>query len=110
MGMAVENKEISFDTMQQDLQIGADDIEAFVTDVVRTKMVYYKSDQTQRKVVVSHSTHRTFGKQQCQQLYDTMPGNKTWTKWKTAFWVFLTPEFLLCIILFFLENLNHSKT
>lgn len=77
MGMAVENKEISFDTMQQDLQIGADDIEAFVTDVVRTKMVYYKSDQTQRKVVVSHSTHRTFGKQQCQQLYDTMPGNKT---------------------------------
>ena len=53
MGMAVENKEISFDTMQQDLQIGADDVEAFVTDVVRTKMVFYKSDQTQRKVVVS---------------------------------------------------------
>ena len=52
MGMAVENKEISFDTMQQDLQIGADDIEAFVTDVVRTKMVYCKIDQTQRKVVV----------------------------------------------------------
>lgn len=53
MGMAVENKEISFDTMQQELQIGADDVEAFVTDVVRTKMVFYKSDQTQRKVVVS---------------------------------------------------------
>uniref|UniRef100_A0A5F9CZ36 PCI domain-containing protein n=1 Tax=Oryctolagus cuniculus TaxID=9986 RepID=A0A5F9CZ36_RABIT len=30
MGMAVENKEISFDTMQQELQIGADDVEAFV--------------------------------------------------------------------------------
>lgn len=32
MGMAVENKEISFDTMQQELQVGADDVEAFVID------------------------------------------------------------------------------
>lgn len=32
MGMAVENKELSFDTMQQELQIGADDVEAFVID------------------------------------------------------------------------------
>ncbi|KAM7317032.1 hypothetical protein ACRRTK_023334 [Alexandromys fortis] len=46
--------------------------EAFVIDAVRTKMVYCKIDQTQRKVVVSHSTHRTFGKQQWQQLYDTL--------------------------------------
>ncbi|NXR99219.1 EIF3M factor, partial [Oxylabes madagascariensis] len=52
MGMAVENKEISFDTMQQELQIGADDVEAFVIDAVKTKMVYCKIDQTQRKVVV----------------------------------------------------------
>ncbi|KAJ6665148.1 hypothetical protein lerEdw1_005379 [Lerista edwardsae] len=72
MGMAVENKEISFDTMQQELQIGADDVEAFVIDAVKTKMVHCKIDQTQRKVVVSHSTHRTFGKQQWQQLYDTL--------------------------------------
>ncbi|KAB0357247.1 hypothetical protein FD754_001403 [Muntiacus muntjak] len=73
MGMAVENKEISFDTMQQELQIGAEDAEAFVIHVVRTKMIYYKIDQTQRKVVVSHSTHQTFGKQQWQHLYDTVP-------------------------------------
>lgn len=72
MGMAVEFKEISFETMQQELQIEADDVEAFVIDAVRTKMVYCKIDQTQRKVVVSHSTHRTFGKQQWQQLYDTL--------------------------------------
>lgn len=32
MGMAVEFKEISFDTIQQELQIGADDVEAFVID------------------------------------------------------------------------------
>lgn len=87
MGMAVEFKEISFDTMQQELQIGADEVEAFVIDgkrliipspfglrgnleaggvshafpptsppfpAVRTKMVYCKIDQTQRKVVVRY--------------------------------------------------------
>uniref|UniRef100_A0A8C5QSK5 Eukaryotic translation initiation factor 3 subunit M n=1 Tax=Leptobrachium leishanense TaxID=445787 RepID=A0A8C5QSK5_9ANUR len=72
MGMAVENKEISFDTMQQELQIGADDVEAFIIDAVKTKMVYCKIDQTQKKIIVSHSTHRTFGKQQWQQLYDIL--------------------------------------
>ena len=35
MGMAVENKEISFDTMQQELQIGADDVEAFVIESLK---------------------------------------------------------------------------
>ncbi|KAJ1177639.1 hypothetical protein NDU88_002891 [Pleurodeles waltl] len=72
MGMAVESKEISFDTIQQELQIGADDVEAFVIDAVKTKMVYCKIDQTPKKVIISHSTHRTFGKQQWQQLYDTL--------------------------------------
>ncbi|KAM9301580.1 eukaryotic translation initiation factor 3 subunit M [Gastrophryne carolinensis] len=72
MGMAVENKEISFDTIQQELQIGAEDVEAFVIDAVKTKMVFCKIDQTQKKVVVSYSTHRTFGKQQWQQLYDIL--------------------------------------
>ncbi|KAM5138681.1 eukaryotic translation initiation factor 3 subunit M isoform 1-T1 [Mantella aurantiaca] len=75
MGMAVENKEISFDTIQQELQIGADDVEAFIIDAVKTKMVFCKIDQTQKKVVVSYSTHRTFGKQQWQQLYDIL---NTW--------------------------------
>ncbi|KAM8939801.1 eukaryotic translation initiation factor 3 subunit M isoform 1-T1 [Pelodytes ibericus] len=75
MGMSVENKEVSFDTIQQELQIGADDVEAFVIDAVKTKMVYCKIDQTQKKVVISHSTHRTFGKQQWQQLYDIL---NTW--------------------------------
>ena len=46
MGMAVENKEISFDTMQQELQIGADDVEPFIIYAVQTKIVYWKIDQT----------------------------------------------------------------
>lgn len=43
MGMAVEFKEISFDTMQQELQIGADDVEAFVIDGTRTSAYINKS-------------------------------------------------------------------
>lgn len=35
MGMASEFKEISFDTMQQELQIGAEDVEAFIIDGTR---------------------------------------------------------------------------
>lgn len=38
MGMAVEFKEISFDTMEQELQIGAEDVEAFVIDGTRTSL------------------------------------------------------------------------
>lgn len=38
MGMAVEFKEISFDTMEQELQIGADDVEAFVIDGTSTSL------------------------------------------------------------------------
>lgn len=41
MGMAVENKEISFDTMQQELQIGADDVEAFVIDGKNRSTIIY---------------------------------------------------------------------
>lgn len=37
MGMAVEYKEISFDTMEQELQIGAEDVEAFVIDGTNTQ-------------------------------------------------------------------------
>ncbi|KAK1336311.1 hypothetical protein QTO34_004116 [Cnephaeus nilssonii] len=43
----MENKEISLDIMQQELQIGVD-------DSMKTKMAYCKIDQTPRKVVISH--------------------------------------------------------
>uniref|UniRef100_A0A673MJV8 Eukaryotic translation initiation factor 3 subunit M-like n=1 Tax=Sinocyclocheilus rhinocerous TaxID=307959 RepID=A0A673MJV8_9TELE len=52
--------------------LGEYSLNVFIGFTVRTKMVYCKIDQTQRKVVVSHSTHRTFGKQQWQQLNDTL--------------------------------------
>ncbi|XP_054761977.2 eukaryotic translation initiation factor 3 subunit M-like [Lytechinus pictus] len=68
MGMAVDVKEISFDTLQQELKMSEDDVEGFVIDVVKSKMAKAKIDQLQNKVHVSFVTHRTFGRQQWQQL------------------------------------------
>ncbi|XP_041471834.1 eukaryotic translation initiation factor 3 subunit M-like [Lytechinus variegatus] len=68
MGMAVDVKEISFDTLQQELKMSEDDVEGFVIDVVKSKMAKAKIDQLQNKVNVSFVTHRTFGRQQWQQL------------------------------------------
>ena len=40
MGMAVEFKEISFDTLQQELQTDAEDVEAFVIDGIGHRYSY----------------------------------------------------------------------
>lgn len=53
MGMAVEFKEISFDTMQQELQIGAEDVEAFVIDGISPQIKHFLL--TMKWKVVSNS-------------------------------------------------------
>ena len=40
--------------------------------VLRTKTVTAKIDQMQRKVIISATTHRTFGRQQWQVLHQTL--------------------------------------
>lgn len=51
MGMAVEFKEISFDTMQQELQIGADDVEAFVIDGKK----HFTSNKPSLSILIKHA-------------------------------------------------------
>uniref|UniRef100_A0A2R5LFH7 Eukaryotic translation initiation factor 3 subunit M n=1 Tax=Ornithodoros turicata TaxID=34597 RepID=A0A2R5LFH7_9ACAR len=68
--MAESQKEISFDTLQQELQL--EEVEAFVVDALRTRMISAKINHTGRKVVVISTIHRTFGRQQWQQLKDTL--------------------------------------
>ncbi|XP_072034861.1 eukaryotic translation initiation factor 3 subunit M-like [Amphiura filiformis] len=69
LSMAVEQKEIPYATIEQDLKISEDQIEEFVIDVIKTRMARGKIDQLQKKVNISYVTHRTFGKQQWQQLH-----------------------------------------
>lgn len=68
MQMAEGQKEISYDTIVEELQIGRDDVEPFVFDVLRTKLVRAKIDQLNKKVLVQSTMHRTFGRPQWEQL------------------------------------------
>ena len=72
MQIAEGKSEISFETIKQELQLPANDIEAFIIAVVRTSAVKVKIDQMSERVLIGTTTHRTFGKQQWQQLYEQL--------------------------------------
>ncbi|KAJ8023927.1 Eukaryotic translation initiation factor 3 subunit M [Holothuria leucospilota] len=72
MGMAVDQKELSFDQIEQALKMQEEEVERFIIEVVKSKMAQVKIDQKNRKVFVSYVTHRTFGKHQWQQLRDIL--------------------------------------
>lgn len=72
MQLAEGNTEMSFDTIQKELQIDEDQVEAFIIDVLKTKLVRARMDQAARKVYISSTMHRTFGIAQWQQLRDIM--------------------------------------
>lgn len=72
MQLAEVKSEIAFDAIQQELVLEADQVEAFIIDVLRTKAVKAKIDQPARRVLVSVTTHRTFGRPQWQQLSEQL--------------------------------------
>ncbi|KAG9511269.1 Eukaryotic translation initiation factor 3 subunit M, partial [Fragariocoptes setiger] len=79
MQMAESKKEISYETICEELQLEHDNVEPFVIDVLRTKLVRAKVDQLGRKVLVQSTMHRTFGRPQWQQLRDIL------SDWKNNF-------------------------
>ncbi|XP_076369952.1 eukaryotic translation initiation factor 3 subunit m [Tachypleus tridentatus] len=72
MQMGETKKEISFETIQKELHLTFEEIESFVIDVLRTKLVRAKIDHVNKKVLVSSTMHRTFGKSQWQQLREVL--------------------------------------
>ncbi|CAK9804893.1 Eukaryotic translation initiation factor 3 subunit M [Anthophora plagiata] len=77
MQLAETNPEMSFDTIQEELQINEDEVESFIIDVLKTKLVRARMDQAGRKVLISSTMHRTFGKPQWMQLRDLLAAWKT---------------------------------
>lgn len=77
MQIAETKKDIPFETLQRELQINAEMVELFVIDALRTRMVRAKIDQMNRRVLVSSTIHRTFGKPQWQYLREIL------TQWKS---------------------------
>lgn len=88
MQLAENRKEITFEQVQKELQLTENEVEPFIIDgkcvkavfrpnrvvhaVLKTKLVRAKIDQLSKKILVSSTMHRTFGKPQWQQLRDTL--------------------------------------
>jgi len=76
MQIAEKTKEIKFESIESELQLKPEEVEAFIVDVLRTRLVKAKVDQVNRKVFVSSTMHRTFGKPQWNMLRSIL------SKWK----------------------------
>lgn len=72
MQLAESNPEMTFQQLQSELQIGENDVEPFIIEVLKTKLVRARMDQKARKVHISSTMHRTFGRPQWQQLRDLL--------------------------------------
>ncbi|CAB3363175.1 Hypothetical predicted protein [Cloeon dipterum] len=72
MQLAESSSEMNFSKIQQELQLEEGEVESFVIDVLKTKLVRARMDQSSKKVYVSSTMHRTFGRQQWQQLNDLL--------------------------------------
>jgi len=73
MSMSVgDSKVIPFTEIQLHLQLAPEDVENFIIEVIKAKMVRCKVDQMNKTVTVSAAQMRTFGKAQWQQLHDRL--------------------------------------
>jgi len=72
MQLAESNPEVSFDELQKELQITEPEVEPFIIEVLKTKLVRARMDQKARKVHISSTMHRTFGRPQWLQLHELL--------------------------------------
>lgn len=74
---AENQKEVSFDTIEKEMQISGDEIESFIIEAVRTKMIRCKIDHLARKVIIDSTVQRTFTKQHWKSLQDKLEAWKS---------------------------------
>jgi len=77
MQLAENRSEISFAEIQHSIQLKEDEVEEFLIDVIKTKLVRAKLAQGDGIVFVSSTMHRTFGPGDWQQLHQLL------IQWKT---------------------------
>jgi len=68
MSLAEDSSIISFETIQQQVQVNADQVESFLLELFGTKFVRGRMDQAAKKVNISSTMYRTFSKQRWQTL------------------------------------------
>lgn len=72
MQLAESNPEMSFSLLKDELQIEESEVESFIIEVLKTKLVRARIDQKEHKVHISSTMHRTFRIAQWQQLHDLL--------------------------------------
>lgn len=72
MQLAESNPEMTFVQLTKELQIAENEVEPFIIEILKTKLVRARLDQANRKVYISSTMHRTFGKPQWIQLRDLL--------------------------------------
>merc|ERR1719310_2509713 len=72
MQLAENRSEITFEEIQSSIQVGEEDVEMFLIDVIKTKLVRAKLAQDTGIVYVSSTMHRTFGPGEWQQLHQLL--------------------------------------
>jgi len=77
MQMAENRSEITFKEIQEAMQLNENEVEEFLIEVIKTRLVRAKISQGDGVVYVSSTMHRTFGKADWQQLHSLLSGWKT---------------------------------
>jgi len=77
MQLAETQSEISFPEIQKHMQINEDDVEDFLIDLLRTRLVRAKIDGPNQMVHVTSAMHRTFTQQHWSNLHSLL------TNWKS---------------------------
>jgi translation initiation factor 3 subunit M len=72
MQLAESNPEMTFSLLKDELKIEEDEVEGFIIEVLKTKLVRARIDQKAQKVHISSTMHRTFARPQWQQLHDLL--------------------------------------
>ncbi|XP_044758062.1 eukaryotic translation initiation factor 3 subunit M [Coccinella septempunctata] len=72
MQLAESQPELSFDLIEKELQLKPEDVEGFIIEVLKTKLVRARMNQSAKSVYVTSTMHRTFGRAQWQQLRDLL--------------------------------------
>jgi translation initiation factor 3 subunit M len=78
ISMAEKSAEVSFSQIQKELQLEPKEVERFIIDALKTKLLTARIDQATQKVTVQSAVKRALSKAHWIQIRDTL------TRWKAS--------------------------
>jgi len=72
ISMAEKSPEVSFSHIQKELELGPEEVERFIIDALKTKLLAARIEQANQKVVVQNAVKRAITKAHWVQIRDTL--------------------------------------